>query len=368
MDTETVNTDMPAAEQVRDGEPLLSFKCPSCGAALTYNAETERFLCAFCEGSFDLEEVKNAAVNAEKPYDWGDYKQNVGSETVEGTRTYVCSSCGAEIVTDAVTVATHCPYCDNNVVVESGVSGFVKPNGIIPFKVDKKRLSELLKEYCKGKILLPGKFLSEQKIQETQGIYVPFWLFDCTVDGDTTYEATRVHMWSDSQYNYTKTDYYGVEIDGSLSFRHVPADGSKKLDDALMDSIEPYDFSQLEAFAPGYLSGFLADRFDVDADASLPRADKRVKQSMDEVFRRQLHGYASVVRMSSHASLKDTEAKYVLLPVYLITSHYRDKLYTFAVNGQTGRMTGDLPISRVKFWGLFLGIAAALSALLLLVV
>ena len=183
----------------------LSFKCPNCGAPLTYSAELGRFSCEYCGSSFTFDEVKNADVNADTPFDWGDYAANVPEEHLDGLVSYVCKSCGAEVVTDAVTAATHCPYCDNVMVIEDNVSGLLKPNGIIPFRVDKKKLKDIVKAYCSGKRLLPNNFLTTHRIEEVRGVYVPFWLYGCRADGNMTFDATRVRTWADSQFYYTET-------------------------------------------------------------------------------------------------------------------------------------------------------------------
>ena len=346
---------------------LLSFKCPSCGAPLTFDSDHGDFLCSYCDSHFDFETVKNADVNAEAPFDWGNYNENVSHEVLEGTVSYVCQSCGAEIVADATTAATRCPYCDNVVLMEPNLSGFIKPNGVIPFQIDQAGLAERIKAFCKGKWLLPKNFITTNKIKEIQGVYVPFWLFDCTCDGNTTYETTKLRHWSDSSYNYTETSYFYATVDGVMSFTRIPVDGSVKMDDALMDSLEPFDYKQLVEFAPGYLSGYLADRFDVNAESSLPRADARVRQSVDHVFRRSLKEFHSVRPLASNLKLDDPSVQYVLLPVYLITSKYAGKAYQFAVNGQTGKVIGSLPISKGRFWGLLLGLGSLLSVIAVLI-
>jgi len=341
----------------------VSFKCPNCGSPLLYDAETARFSCEYCGSDFSLEEVEHASANADAPFDWGDYAAGVSDEHLEGLISYVCRSCGAEVVTDAVTAATHCPYCGNVMVVEDNLSGLLKPNGVIPFRVDKKKLQEIVKNYCSGKPLLPRNFLTTHKIEEVKGVYVPFWLYNCKTDGSMTFNATRVRSWSDSRYYYTETSRYWVTCDGEMAFARVPADGSKRMDDALMDSVEPYDFSDLQPFAAGYLSGYLADRFDDDAEACLPRTDKRVKNSMAEAFRSSLHGFSTAVPVANNIRLIEPSVSYVLLPVYLIRASYNGEEYQFAVNGQTGKMTGNLPVSKGKYWGYFFGIAAAISSL-----
>ena len=341
----------------------VSFKCPNCGSPLKYSAEQGLFACEFCDSTFSFDEVKDADVNAEKPFDWGDYAAGVSQEHLDGLASYVCRSCGAEVVTDAVTAAAHCPYCGNVMVMEENLSGLLKPNGVIPFRIDRKKLRETVRQYCAGKRLLPNNFLDTHKIEEIKGVYVPFWLYDCRADGSMTFDATRVRSWADNQFYYTETSRYLVICEGGMSFARVPADGSRHMDDALMDSVEPYDFSDIREYAPGYLSGYYADRFDDDAEACLPRADLRVKNTLADAFRTSLRGFTSAVPVHKNMRLTDTAVKYVLLPVYLITASYEGKTYRFAVNGQTGKMTGNLPISKGKFWAWFMGIFAVVSAL-----
>lgn len=350
---------------------LLSYKCPNCGSPLHYGAESQLFECDFCDSRFTLEQVKNASVNEEKPFDWGNYNQNVSQEILEGMVSYVCRSCGAEIVADAVTAATSCPYCGNPVVISEQISGYIKPHYVIPFNFTNKDMGERVKAYCKGKPLLPNDFVTTHKIEEIKGMYVPFWLYDCHADGDMTFDATKVRRWSDARYNYTETSYYMVTADGEMSFQRIPVDGSLRMDNALMDSIEPFDYNGLQPFAPGYLSGFLADRFDENADQCLPRATKRVRNSVAEVFRDAVdEGFTTMTPSHSNIQLSNTSVAYALFPVYLLSSTYKGERYQFALNGQTGKMTGNLPISKAKsilfFLGTLLGVSGIITAISLL--
>lgn len=349
-------------------ENTNSYKCKACGAPLRWDAEQELLVCDHCDSTFaaDVFETEEKG-DKEAEFNWVDFREDE-RETIENTKTYKCKNCGAEIVTDMTTVASKCPYCDNVLVMEPELKGALKPNAIIPFKVDNKQLLDIVKGFYKGKYLLPKNFISESKIKEIKGMYVPFWLFDTLADGYMQYTGTKVRSWSDSKYNYTETKYYDVYRDGSMRFEKVPVDGSKKMDDALMDSIEPYDYDQLIDFNPVYFSGFLADRFDEDAKESLPRAVRRIKQSVSDQFKTTALQYASLTEKDGNIKMLDTSVKYALLPVYLIHAVYGGKDFNFAVNGQTGKIVGNLPISGVKqamFFLLFTVGGTILSALLL---
>ena len=332
-------------------ENLLSYKCPACGSPLRYSPDG-KLVCDSCSNEFEVDAVKkfNEEGAGEQGFDWGNYKEKfeAGSEKLENTRVYVCRFCGAAIETDGTTAATHCPYCDNEVIMSDQLSGSIKPNAVIPFSVDKKAAIAAIKNHFKGKKLLPKDFYEEHRLGKIQGIYVPFWLFDSGIDGNTNINAENRRFYSDSDYNYTETKHYLVALDGSMQFERIPVDGSEKMDNDLMDALEPFDYSGLKEFDPAYLSGFLADRFDDDPDESLPRASSRMTNSAEDIFLECASEFDTASIKNSNYHLVDPAVKYVLLPVYLLNMQYKEKNYRFAVNGQTGKVVGELPISKLK--------------------
>lgn len=346
---------------------VVSYKCPACGSPLTYNTSGKLF-CAACSNEFDVETVKKVseAESAEQGFDWGDYKKTfeAGAEKLENTAVYVCKSCGAAIETDGTAAATHCPYCDNEVIISRQLTGSLKPNAIIPFAIDKNTAINAIKNHFKGKKLLPNDFAEAHKLGKITGVYVPFWLFDSGIDGNMNLNGQKIRHYSDSNYNYTETKHYMIALDGAMNFKRIPVDGSEKMDDDLMDALEPFDYSGIKEFNPAYLSGFLADRFDDDPDKSLPRASERMKNSAATVFCGCASEFSNVSVRSSNMKLVDPSVKYVLLPVYLLNLKYKDKNYRFAVNGQTGKVVGELPISKAKsflHFGIFFAAAAVIG-------
>ena len=290
------------------------------------------------------EQLKN------EPADDMQWESTAGNEwesgETDGLRTYVCKSCGGEIVGDETTGATSCPFCGNPVVMMGQFSGALKPDYVIPFKLDKNAAKEALKKHYQGKRLLPKVFKDANHIDEIKGIYVPFWLFDADANADIRYKATRTSHWSDSDYNYTKTDYYSIWRSGSLGFSGVPVDGSSKIENDLMESIEPFDFSQAVDFQTAYLAGYLADKYDVDAEQSIVRANERIKTSTEQAFQSTVQGYVTVIPEYSGVRLFNTNAKYALYPVWILNTSWNGKKYTFAMNGQTGKLVGDLPLDK----------------------
>ena len=208
---------------------------------------------------------------------------------------------------------------------------------------------------------MPKFFADDNRIEEIKGIYVPFWFFDCDTDSDISYRATRSRFWSDSNYNYTETSHFLVRRAGTLSFEGIPVDGSSKIDNIVMQSIEPFNKADMVPFEKTYLAGFLADKYDVDPDILKPGINQRVKNSVDMAFRSTVRGYSSVVTTSSNVNIKQGKVRYGLMPVWILNTNYNGKTYSFAMNGDTGKFVGDLPISWKRFWGYLVGITAAIT-------
>ena len=331
---------------------INEYKCPSCGGAIEFDSHSQKMKCPYCDTEFDLETLKKydeqLSKEAEQKDDISDWQTDPGKQWQEGEtdgmNVYTCKSCGGEIVSDENTGATSCPYCGNPVILTERFRGALRPDMVIPFKLDKKAAKEAYYKHIKGRPLLPKVFRRENHIDEIKGIYVPFWLFDADVAADARYKATKVRTWSDSDYDYTETSYYSVDRSGNMSFVSVPVDGSSRMPDDLMESIEPYKVADAVEFQTAYLSGYLADKYDVDAQQSTDRARERMKESAQDVLRDTVKGYASVIPENTNVRISGGDAKYALYPVWILNTTWRGKKYIFAMNGQTGRMTGDLPV------------------------
>lgn len=361
---------------------MQQYKCPSCGGAVEFNTTSQNLKCPYCESEFNIETLQAQnqmadALNADDKMDG--WNTSAGAEwTAEddtGVVTYICQSCGGEVLGDENLGATECPFCGNNIVFKDKFSNGLKPDLVIPFKLDKKAAKEALKKHLTGKKLLPKVFSTENHIDEIKGIYVPFWLFDAKVEGKVKYSATRVNMWKAGDYQYTQTNFYDVYREGSIAFENIPVDASSKMANDLMDSLEPFHFDEAVDFNTAYFAGYLADKYDETVETNLPRINKRVKRSTEDAFLSTVNaGYATISTDSSVIDLKDGNAKYVLLPVWLLNTTWKGEKYVFAMNGQTGKFVGNLPMDKRllrKYWLLsFLvsGFAGALLGLITMLI
>lgn len=351
---------------------VLEYKCPCCNAGLVFGNNTQKLTCEYCGNTFDIDTVRAFQESESKKtieeFQWEDVQKQEWTEDAQRTmRAFQCPSCGGEILTEETTAATFCPYCDNPTIMPARVSGGWKPDAVIPFQTSKEDAKAAFLRLCKGKPLLPREFTQEQRLEKITGMYVPFWLYDCDADFDGSYKATRIQHWSDAQYNYTKTDHFLLRRGAEAGFTGIPMDGSTKMDDTFMESIEPYDYNQLIDFDMAYLSGYLADKYDVPSEDGENRIRQRVDATIQDELQSSLIGYATVLPTSRQLKVTHSRARYALLPVWTLNTRYRGKLYTFAMNGQTGKMTGSFPISPYRAAAWFAGICAGVTLLSMLV-
>ena len=340
---------------------FVQYKCPCCGAPLEFSPKTQKLSCHSCDNQYDLEVMEEyeqqERLEGEQDLEWEYRKEAQGAKrTEEGL--YICPSCGAEIEADENTVSTVCPYCDNVVVIKAASTGEFEPDVMIPFMVKGDEARKKLHEFCKGKRLLPKNFRDRSYLKNIRGCYVPYWLFDCKASADMSFNATRVRMWSDSEYDYVDTSYYLVSRAGTMEFIHVPVDGSVEMDDSTTESIEPFDYNGLTSFEPAYLAGYETDKYDVDAKAAEARAKQRLYNTAEQVLRGTVQGYESVIVKKRHLASQNGKVLYALLPVWLFETVYGGKKYQFAINGQTGKMVGELPVDKGAFWKYLCGFTA----------
>ena len=354
---------------------VLEFKCPCCNAPLVFDGNAQKMKCDYCDNSFDVNTLRAYAESEQRDQisevHWeSEGKQNWTEDEQHQVRTYLCDACAGQLITDAHTAATFCPYCGNPTILPGRLSNGLKPEGIIPFQTTKEDAKLAFLKLCKGKPLLPKLFTEEQLLEKITGIYVPFWLYDCNSKLNGNYKATRIHTWTDSRFTYTKTDHYLLKRQADASFSGIPMDGSSKMEDIFMESIEPYDYGKMVDFDMSFLSGFFADKYDIDSKSGEERIRQRVETSMNDRIQGSFVGYATVLPSSCQISIDNSKAKYVLMPVWILNTKYKGKTYTFAMNGQTGKMTGRFPIcpkrSAAWFAGLWAGITAAATLVLMI--
>ncbi len=347
---------------------IQEYKCPCCGGGVQFNTQVQKMKCPYCDTEFEMDALKqydaDLQTDGNNDMDWDKQENEWEPGETDGMRVYHCESCGGEIIGDETMAATKCPYCDNPVVMMGQFKGDLRPDYIIPFKLDKEAAVKGLKEHLVGKKFLPKVFKTQNHLDEVKGVYVPFWLFDSDAEGGMRYKASLVRSWHEGNYRITETSYFSVYREGKIAFDKVAIDGSSQMPDDLMESVNPFDFKDAVDFQTAYLSGFLADKYDVTSDNTIERANERVRNSIDSTFRKTVEGYTSVVTEGHNIRLHNAKAKYALYPVWVLTTSWNNENYIFAMNGQTGKFVGNLPCDKGLYWKAFAKVAAIAAAVI----
>lgn len=345
---------------------IQEFKCPCCSGAIEFDTSLQKMKCPYCDTEFELDTLQeldeSLKEEREDELDWKTESHSWDAAEAESMASYVCSSCAGEIIAESSESATFCPFCGNPVILKGNLSGYLRPDLVIPFKVDKDAALAAMQKHLSGKKLLPKVFKDENHLREIKGVYVPFWLYDAECETGVRCRATRTRTWSTRDFIYTETSHFAVFRRGSLAFEHVPVDGSTKMPDELMESIEPFDYREAVDFQTAYLSGFFANRYNESASDCEGRANERVKNSTQAAVLSTIHGYTSVVPEATSVQLTAGKVRYALLPVWLLTTTWNGNTYTFAMNGQTGKFVGDLPMDKAAYHKWLWGLTAAVSA------
>jgi len=368
---------------------VTNYQCPACTGPLHFVGESGKLECEYCGSSYTVEQIealfaqKDEAAsqakaeadekrelqkkeNEESGWDTSGMSDNWGADA-EGMRAYSCPACGAEIICDETTAATSCPYCDNPTIIPGQFGGVLKPDYVIPFKLDKAAAIKALKEHYKGRPFLPKVFKDANKLEEIKGIYVPFWLFNGEAEGSMSFEGEKVDSYTSGGYKVTNTHHYDIYRAGKASFERIPVDASKKMPDDYMDSLEPFDYSEIKDFSTAYLPGYFADKYDVSVDESSERADARARSTIESGLKNSVRGYAATFERGSNIWVNRGEVKYALLPVWILNTKWNGTKYMFAMNGQTGKFVGHLPVDKKKRMLTFAGVFVPLFIIMLLI-
>ena len=342
---------------------VLDNKCPSCGAKITFNPKIQKWDCEYCGNKFSLEEMqKHNNASSLKAN-----KRVKKTKKLEKMDVYHCKNCGAEIMADETVTATFCVYCGSTAILKDKIDDGIAPNLIIPFKKVKEDAVVAFTNLTKGKPLMPKQFKEIKNIEKIVGVYIPFWSYDLIAEGNMLFLSRDIRIWSDHNYDYTETLKYNVDMYGHLEYNGVLTDASSRFDDDLMDSVEPFDYKELTEYNHAYLSGFMAEKYDVSEDEGLKRATDRTMKTCTEVLQAKIKHQSSVLQ-TNNMNITKADSNYIMLPVWMVNINYKDKIYTFAMNGQTGKIVGNIPIGvkETIIWSLilFVGFFIILTAIL----
>lgn len=357
---------------------LHTYKCPSCGAPLKWEPSAGRIACDYCNGSFSVEEVENfnqelqakeeAAVAAET----GPDKASLGESDQKALgqdqlKTYVCNSCGAELVTDASTSATFCYYCHSPLLLVDRLSGKFKPDRVIPFQISKEKAQETFRAWASQKKYAPRGFSSESQLEKMTGVYLPVWL--ARVKNSLDFQGQgRVTKRLDSQRESIET--YDISRQGDLALDNLlqtAFSSGDKIKPEAFESIANFRWEDSVPFSPAYLSGYYAELWSVSPEEAGQDATQRSKDLAHNELMAALHAQYDSFNLARDAvAAKLDHLDYVLAPAWALTFKFGQDTYLYVMNGQTGQIYGEVPLDKVRVWRSGGLIAAIILILLLL--
>ena len=337
---------------------VISYKCPNCDGELIFDPKTQKYKCEYCYSLFSQEEldamepaVQNArtesADGAAKEADFDQTKQ-VTDDAGEAV-IYTCPSCGAEIVTDATTAATFCYYCHNPVVLGGRLSGEFLPDQVVPFSMDKKTAEQKFLEYLNKKKFIPRAFFNKKQMEHLSGVYFPYWVYETSMRGHMHAKATKTRVWRSGDTEFTETSFFDVEREGRIVLKDMTENALNKANKVLAEGILPYRMEEAKPFQYGFLSGFLAEKRDIDKTEIDDRVRTEAREYAGKMLRETVHGYATVTGQQNGFSDAKEKYSYTLLPIWTLTYKGKDgNTYYYSMNGQTGKVCGKLPIDYKK--------------------
>ena len=329
---------------------VVSFKCPNCDGELIFDPSTQKYICEYCASLFSQEELEDM-----KPAQTGEQQeteQKNSENAQEGEQeavVYTCPSCGAQIVTDATTAATFCYYCHNPVVLGGRLQGKFLPDKVLPFEVTKEEAVKKFLDYVGKKKFIPKAFFSKKQIESMTGVYFPYWVYDVELDGRLQGDARNIRVWRTGDIEYTETKHYGILREGEVKLSNLTENALAKANAKLAQGVMPYRFDKMKDFHMGYLSGFMAERRDIEQEQVQGKMQATMRDCAEKLLRETVSGYNAVNVQNCGFVPKKELWHYVLLPVWTITYKGHDgKIYYYSMNGQNGNVCGELPIDHKK--------------------
>jgi hypothetical protein len=347
-------------------------KCDSCSAELSYDATTQKLKCGFCGFSKDVPAEMGAIREHDLFAGLSARPKGLGAEATRSSR---CQECGANVVFGDKVTATRCTFCGGSRVLEQSENqNALRPESLLPFAVDKKNANQHFSKWLGKLWFRPNDLKQLAKVQEVNGVYVPFWTFDADVDSRWTAEA-GYYYYTDEEYTIQEQ---GKTVTKTRRIRHtrwerawghrndhfddVLVCASKGLPPELAVKLRTFDTKLLVPYSPGFLAGWRAEEYAVDLQGGFSTARDTMSEAQEKRCGKDVPGDTQR-NLSVNNTFSRVTFKHVLLPVWIAAYRYHDKVYRFLVNGQTGEVVGKAPWSWLKITLFVLTLAALVVAL-----
>lgn len=332
-------------------EAATDRKCPSCGAAMNFDPATGGLFCPYCKHTEAIQQDAAKPASAQEA-DLATAEQTANCDWGAAKKVVSCKSCGAQSVYDALQIADVCPYCGSNQVMESHDQSTMAPGGVCVFKVDDKQAGERFKAWLGKKLFTPKVAKEKAKPKSFQGVYLPFWTFDADTFSQYSgrYGVTRTVR--DREGNTrTEIDWYPVSGSYQAFIDDQLVAASTQHDLAYLQGLEPFNTADNLTYKPEYVAGFAAERYSVGLKDGWENGKQFIYSRLHSAVESKVMGErgSSMVEIDRlNVQYSNITFKYLLLPVWMSSFCFKDKIFHFMVNGQTGKVAGKVPISPLR--------------------
>lgn len=326
-------------------------KCPQCGGTMDFDPTTGGLKCPYCDYVEEIKPVSDAPEHA-------DEIALEDAENIENcnwgiaTKTVICKSCGAESVYDVQEISAVCPYCGSNQVMEAGDETTMAPGGVVPFRIDAQTASQRFMAWLKGKFFAPKAAKMSVQPEKFKGMYLPYWTFDADTTSTYTAEYGKDrHIKRQDGSVQTRTDWFRTDGVFQQSFDDELVCGTTQHESGILNAVSPFNTEDNKPYKPEYVAGFGAERYTIGVKDAWERAKASIKNKIRSMITQRIcveHGADHVRNLQVSSSFSGLTFKYLLLPVWVSSFKYKDKVYKFMVNGQTGKVAGSTPVSAIK--------------------
>lgn len=332
-----------------------TYHCPNCRAPIAFNPDRQLYVCDYCNSSFNQEEMnaffaKQEAKDNQKAEQEAEKEAERQKSAPEGeihVNEYHCQNCGASVVTDETTTSTFCYYCHSPVIITTRLQGDFKPNQLLPFRIGEERAKKEFLAYCSKKKFLPSDFTSDAQLEKMTGLYLPYWYIDSDVNVNFVGQSKSVEVWRVGDYEYRETSIFLHQRQGTYNINNVNIPAFEKIDRNLLNGVEPFEPEEFQAFTTPMLQGYFTEQATVDKSEAIPIMYKEIDKIAGNMLDSSL-GAADIKTNVKTFEHHDHEWKYSLLPIWILTYNYLGKIYVYAMNGQSGRAFGEMPIDMKK--------------------
>ena len=347
---------------------LIVYTCPNCGGDMTFDPNKGDYQCVFCRSRVTQAQM-DEETKKQKEKEAAEKAQQEEKKDESGAVVYNCPSCGAQIVTEESTAATFCYYCHNPVILSGRLEGKYTPDYVVPFAIDRNKALGIFSDWIAKKKFVPKSFYNKDQIDKFSGVYFPYLVYNCKVSGYIDAEGKRVERNRIGDMEDITTGIYHVRRDGEMPVKNVSKNALKKANKILVEGVQPFDMKDLKPFNMGYLSGFMAEKRDIEPEELRPGVEAEVKDYARYQLQNSVAGYEDLQITKDALKISDEEWKYALMPVWTVTykDPHTDKFYYFSMNGQNGKVLGELPVDEGLIRNYFLKIFVPLFVILMLI-